>query len=52
LRLSVRKTPAVVTGIDEAIVDANGETRKVLINNQVFIIRGNEVYTIDGQMVK
>ena len=52
LRLSARKTPAVVTGIDEAIVDANGETRKVLINNQVFIIRGNEVYTIDGQMVK
>ena len=52
LRLSARKTPAVVTGIDEAIVDANGETKKVLINNQVFIIRGNEVYTIDGQMVK
>ena len=52
LRLSARKSPAVVTGVDEAVVDAKGETRKVLINNQVFIIRGNEVYTIDGQLVK
>ena len=52
LRLTENKAPQVVTGIDEAIVDANGETRKVLINNQVFIIRGNKVYSVDGQMVK
>ena len=51
LRISV-KAPQVVTGVDEAIVDAQGETRKVLINNQVFIIRGDKVYTIDGQLVK
>ena len=51
LRISA-KAPQVVTGVDEAVVDAKGETRKVLINNQVFIIRGNEVYTIDGQLVK
>ena len=49
LRISARKTP---TGIDEAIVDAQGDTRKVLINNQVFIIRGEKVYSIDGQLVK
>ena len=49
LRISARKTP---TGIDEAIVDAQGDTRKVLINNQVFIIRGDKVYSIDGQLVK
>ena len=46
------KAPQVATGIDEALVDAQGETKKVLINNQVFIIRGEKVYTIDGQMVK
>lgn len=52
LRLSARKSPEVATGVDEAIVDAQGETRKVLIDNKVFIIRGNQVYTIDGQLVK
>ena len=51
LRISA-KAPQVVTGVDEAVVDAKGETQKVLINNHVFIIRGNEVYTIDGQLVK
>lgn len=52
LRVSAR-APQVVTGVDEAIVDAQGETAtKVLINNQVFIIRGEKVYTIDGRLVK
>ncbi len=50
LRISA-KAPQVVTGVDEAVVDAKGETHKVLINNQVFIIRGNQVYSIDGQLV-
>lgn len=49
LRISTRKTP---TGIDEAVVEANGDIRKVLVNDKVFIIRGNNVYTIDGQLVK
>lgn len=52
LRLSARKAPSVTTGIDEAVVDAQGEIKKVIINNKVFIIRGNKVYTIDGKMVK
>lgn len=51
LRISL-KAPQVTTGVDEAIVDAKGETRKVLINNQVFIIRGNNVYSIDGQLIR
>lgn len=51
LRISAR-APQVVTGVDEAIVDAQGDTQKVLINNQVFIIRGEKVYTIDGRLVK
>lgn len=51
LRISL-KAPQVTTGVDEAIIDAKGETRKVLINNQVFIIRGNNVYSIDGQLIR
>ncbi len=47
------KAPQVATGVDEAVVDAQGETaKKVLINNQVFIIRGDKVYTVDGLLVK
>jgi hypothetical protein len=51
LRVSA-KVPQIATGIDEAVVDAKGETRKVLINDQVFIIRGENVYSTDGQLVK
>lgn len=50
LRISARKTP---TGIDEAIVDGKEAVAlKVLINGQVFIIRGDKVYSIDGQLVR
>ena len=48
----IAKSPQTPTGIDEAIIDANGETRKVLINNQVFIIREGEVYTVTGMKVE
>ena len=51
LRVSAH-APQITTGIDEAVVDAKGETRKVLINDQVFIIRGENVYSVDGQLVK
>lgn len=51
LRVSA-KAPHVATSVDEAVVDAHGETQKVLINNQVYIIRGDNVYTVDGQIVK
>ena len=46
------KAPQTATGIDEAIIDAQGDTRKVLIDNKVFIIRGDKVYSVDGQLVK
>lgn len=51
LRL-VQKAPQVATGIDEAVVDAQGETKKVLINDKVYILRGEKVYSVDGQLVK
>lgn len=52
LRL-IAKAPQIGTGIEETIVDGKDATAtKVLINNQVFIIRGDRVYTVDGQLVK
>ena len=52
LRLTARKAPEVATGVDEAVVDAKNEIRKVLIDEKVFIIREGNVYSIDGQLVK
>ena len=52
LRLVANKAPQTATGIDEAVVDAQGKTRKVIINDKVFIIRGENVYSVDGQLVK
>ena len=50
LRIGARR---VATDIDAAIVDSkDSPATKVLINNQVFIIRGDKVYSIDGQLVK
>jgi len=51
LRL-ILQAPQTATGLDEALIDAQGETRKVLIDQKVFIIRGDKVYSIDGQIVK
>lgn len=51
LRVSA-KAPQVATGVDEAVVDAKGETKKVIINDKVFIIRGEKVYSIDGRLAK
>lgn len=51
LRISA-KAPQNATSVDEALVDAQGETKKVLIDNKVFIIRGDKVYSVDGQLVK
>ena len=52
LRLTARKSPTIATGVDEAVVDAKNEIRKVLIEDKVFIIREGNVYSIDGQLVK
>ena len=50
LRIGVKK---VATDINAAIVDSkDAVATKVLMNNQVFIIRGDKVYSIDGQLVK
>ena len=51
LRIGAR-APQTATGMDEAVVNAQGDIKKVLIDNKVFIIRGNHVYSVDGQLVK
>ncbi|MBQ7382388.1 MAG: hypothetical protein IJV61_05135 [Paludibacteraceae bacterium] len=52
LRISP-KMPQVTTGVDELIINSKDATAtKVLINNKVYIIRGEKVYTVDGQLVK
>jgi hypothetical protein len=48
-----KTTNNVVTAIDQienrkSIID----NRKVIINGQIFILRGNSIYTIQGQLVK
>ncbi len=51
LRIGAR-VPQVATDLDAAIVDTDGKTTKVLYHGQVFIIRGEKIYTVDGQLVK
>ena len=50
--LRIVRTPKITTGIEETSILNGDAIRKVLVNDQVFIIRGENVYTIDGQMVK
>ena len=47
------KLPQETTDIDELIVNGKDATAmKVLINDKVYIIRGEKMYTLDGQLVK
>lgn len=48
----LEETEGGTQGLDEVVVDAHGETRKVLINNHIYIIREDNVYTIDGKIIK
>ena len=54
-RFIISATPigAVVTGIESSAVSGkSSEVRKVLIEDQIYIIRGGKMYTAEGQMVK
>ena len=48
----VKKAPTITTGIEEATIQNGDAIRKVIINDQVYIIRNGEMYSIDGQLVK
>ncbi len=51
IRLSARKDTEAINNIDEALVDAQGKIQKVVIEDKVYIIRGGEIYGIDGKKV-
>lgn len=44
------KVPAVVTGVDQ--IDAKAGAQKVIIDEHVYILRGGQIYGIDGKIVK
>ena len=49
LRLVVN-APAVVTGVDQ--IDAKTGAQKVIIDEHVYILRGGQMYDVNGKMVK
>ena len=49
LRLVV-KAPAVVTGVDE--INAESGVQKVIIDEHVYILRGGQMYDVNGKLVK
>lgn len=42
--------PAVVTGVDQ--IDAKAGAQKVIIDEHVYILRGGQMYDVNGKMVK
>ena len=42
--------PAVVTGVDQ--IDAKAGAQKVIIDDHVYILRGGQMYDVNGKMVK
>ncbi len=53
LLLVRNKAPEATQGVDEINAGADGQgAMKVLLNNQVYIIRGGEMYTITGSNVQ
>lgn len=46
------KKPDYPTGIEDAQPQQGSEIRKVLRDNQLFILRGEKIYTVDGREMK
>lgn len=52
LRLVHSDAPAVTTGVDEVHSDNTLQCTKVIMDDHVYILRGEELYTITGQKAK
>ncbi len=52
LRLVHSNAPAVVTDVDEVHSDNMQQCTKVIMDDHVYILRGEELYTITGQKAK
>lgn len=48
LRIAEAEAPGITTSL-ESVADGAEQVRKVLVDDVVYIIRGNDVYTITGQ---
>lgn len=46
------KIPQITTGVEETTIQNAASVRKVLVNDNVVIIRNDNVYSIDGQLIK
>ena len=44
------KAPSVVTGVDQ--IDAKAGAQKVIIDEHVYILRGGQMYDVNGKLVK
>ena len=51
IKLIQSQSPAVTTGVDQTTTDKL-QIQKVIIDNQVYIVREGELYTITGQKVE
>ena len=47
--LRIVRTPKVSTGIEETTIQNGEAIRKVIVDDKVYIIRNNEIYSITGQ---
>lgn len=52
LRIAVKKAPNVATDFNAAIVDNPNGIHKVIVNDVIYIIKNQHVYTTNGQLVK
>ncbi|MBR0195818.1 MAG: InlB B-repeat-containing protein [Paludibacteraceae bacterium] len=50
--LRIVYAPQVTTDIEQTAEENNLTVRKMIVEDKVYIIRGNNVYSIDGQLVK
>lgn len=52
LQIVHTEAPAVTTGVVDTQAGTQPTAQKVLLNDKVYILRGTNVYTVEGQMVK
>ena len=48
----VHRIPEVATDIESMEAGSENSVQKILLNDKVYILRGGEMYSIDGQLVK
>lgn len=52
IRMVVSKTPAITTDVEEAQDGTQQAVQKIIIEDKVYILRGEQLYTITGQLVQ